>query len=571
MPTSGGGPTNRRRPPECGYTLDGQTCTERGDHLCTPRVAHVTAFFAEILVHTKGRWARTPFRLEPWQADDIVGPLFGTVTWSTESGRYVRRYRIAWIELARKNGKSELLAGIALYLLVADGEEGAEIYGCAKDRDQARKVFDVAARMVQLSPLLSRRLTLYAQAKRIVDQQTGSYYEAVPGDAAGNLGHNPHGIVFDEVIAQPNGDLWTAMRTAMGTRDQPLMVAATTPGDDPQSFAHAEHEEMVKVADDPARAPHMFVYIRNLPRDADPWDEANWRVPNPALGSFLSLDALRQEATEARNDPAKENAFRQFRLSQWVSQSTRWMPMHLWDATGDDLWLTPDWGREQLAGRVAYGGLDLAARFDLCAWCLLLPGDEPDEPVDVLWRFWLPEGGVERLDKLNDGKFSRWARDGWITVTAGQVLDFDRVVEDITADAALFNIRAVDADEFSAWPMIQRIADACTLDVDAGEVSAYRNTYDRMTPGMNEVMGLVRQERLAHHGNPVARFCFDACEVRHAPYDPNLCRPSKPQRATARARIDAVPTAAMAANAWQAHAGVEPSRSAYEDHGLMVV
>jgi phage terminase large subunit-like protein len=565
--------SSRAKPafPPCDRTFDGQVCGKSGEHLCGPRVAHVLAFFAEILVHTKGRWARRAFHPASWQTNDIITPLFGTATWSEEAQRYVRRYRIAWIEIARKNGKSELLAAFALYLLIADDEESAEIYGCARDKDQARKVFDVAVRMVQLSLILSARLKIYNQAKRIADDRTGSYYEVLAADAAGNLGHNPHGIVFDEVLTQRDSSLWTAMRTAMGARDQPLMVAATTAGDDPQSFGKAEHDEMMRIAEDPDRAPHVFVFMRSLPSDADPWDEANWRIPNPALGEFLSLQSLREEAQEARNDPAKENAFRQFRLNQWVSQSTRWMPMHLWDSACGDLWVNPKWGYDQLAGRRAYGGVDLSAKFDLTAWCVVIPSDDPFGPVDAVWRFWLPETGLEKLDKLHDGKFTRWAAQGWITVTEGSVIDYDRVVEDIACDARHFRLVGVDADEWSMWPVINRIASAVGLDPEAGEVTAYRNTYDRLSGGMDEIMGLVRTERLQHHGNPVARFCFDMCEVRHAPYDANLVRPVKPERSSERARIDAVPTAAMAANAWKRREGAEEYVSAYETSRLMVV
>jgi phage terminase large subunit-like protein len=560
--------------PQCGYTFDDTTCEERGEHRCAPRVIKVVGFFRDVLVHTKGRWARQRFELADWQIFDIVAPLFGTIVWSAEAQQYVRRYRIAWIELARKNGKSELLAGVALYLLVADAEEGAEIYGCARDRDQARKVFDVAQRMVQLSPVLRKRLKVYAQAKRIVDESTGSYYEIVPADASGNLGHNPHGVVLDEVISQRDGSLWAAMRTAMGARTQPLMIAATTAGDDLQSFAYNEHSECERIEDDPERARHVFVHMRNTPRDADPYDEAGWRHANPALGSFLSLEALRDEAQEARNDPAKENAFRQFRLNQWVSQASRWMPMHLFDGATPDIWLTPDHDRRKLVGRTAFAGLDLAAKFDLCAFCLLFPpeqGDDDEGPIHALWRFWIPEDGLAKLDRLNDNKFARWAKAGWVTVTAGSVIDYDKVIEDIAADAAQFNIAALDADEWSMWPIITRIAQACSLDVEAGDVSVYKNTYDRMSPGMTDVLGWVQERRFAHHGNPVARFCFDACEVRRAPYDANLVRPVKPERSADRKRIDAVPTAAMAANAYRVRASAIPAESAYEGRRLVVL
>lgn len=172
-------PRSSVRLPECGFTLDGRTCRKRGDHFCQPRANHAVAFCQELCRHTKDRWARTPFILSTWQRRDIVAPLFGEVVWDEEWDCYVRRYRIAWIEVARKNGKSELLAFIALYLLVADGVEGAEIYGCAMDRGQAAKVFDVAARMVKLSPVLSARLVVKDHIKRIIDEQTGSYYEVV--------------------------------------------------------------------------------------------------------------------------------------------------------------------------------------------------------------------------------------------------------------------------------------------------------------------------------------------------------------------------------------------------------
>lgn len=558
--------------PICGKAFDLYRCDKRGEHVCEARSQHIQAFFDEILVHTKGRWSRTPFRLLDWQISDIMEPLFATVVWSEEFERYVRRYRLAWIEVARKNGKSELLAGIALYLLIADDEDGAEIYGCAVDRDQARKVYDVAERMVQLSPVLGARLKINKQAKRIYDITTGSYYEVVAADAGGNLGHNPHGIVFDEVLTQKNSSLWNAMRTGMGAREQALMVAATTAGDDPQSFGKTEHDEMQKVADDPDRARHVFVYMRNLAPDKNPWDEKNWHFPNPALGQFLSIQSLRDEAQEAQNDPSKENAFRQFRLNQWVAQASRWMPMHLWDRCAGDLWMNPDWGRKALAGRTAYAGFDLAAKFDLTAWAVVIPGDEPSEdPAHILWRFWLPEAGLERLDQFHDGKFTRWAKQGWLTVTEGSVIDYDKVIDDIGEDARDFRIVAADCDEWSMWPIINRIADTLGLDVEQGEITAYRNTYDRMSPGMTDLMGTVKRERLRHHGNPVARFCFDQCEVRHAPYDPNLVRPEKPERGRDKARIDAVPAAAMAVAAWKTREGADPYRSAYEERGLMVI
>jgi phage terminase large subunit-like protein len=544
-PTTTRPPTKSPRLPVCGRTFDGRTCRKRGDHLCKPRADHAIAFAQEICVHTKDRWARTAFILAPWQRDDIVTPLFGEVRWDTEWNAYVRRYRIAWIELARKNGKSELLAFVALYMLVADGVEGAEIYGCAMDKPQAHKVFDVAARMVKLSPVLSRRLRVIEHQARIVDENTGSYYEVVAADGMGNLGHNPSAVIFDEVLTQPNGDLWSAMRTGMGTRMQPLMIAATTAGNDPASFAKSEHDECVKIADNPARAPHRFVYLRNLPDDADPWDERNWFVFNPALGDFLSIEALREEAQEARNDPKRENAFRQYRLNQWVRQSTRWMPMHLYQLCAGTEAGEPAALRAQLARRPAWGGLDLASKLDLTAWCLIVP-DGLDDHVSALWRFWLPEAGVEFLDKHTDNRVTQWANAGWITVTPGEVIDYDTVYADIAEDCASLRVADISYDEWSGEPVRQAIEKQT-------KVTMYpvAQTYKGMTHGMTELMALTKSRGWSHHNNPVAAFCFDNVEVRSPSGEPDLIRPDKPERGKVGKRIDAVPTAAMAVSGWR--------------------
>lgn len=527
-PGSGSRSVAVQQPPVCGFTLDGRTCKKRGDHRCKPRAEKVVAFFRELLVHTKGRWARHPFELEPWQAEDIVRPLFGRVRWDHEAQRYVRRYSIAWVEVARKNGKSELMAGIALYLLVADDEESAEVYGCAKDRDQAAVVFDVAKRMVELSPVLSKRLSVKAQQKRIIDERTASVYAVVAADAGGNLGLNPHGIIFDEVLTQPNGDLWEAMKTGMGSRDQPLMVAATTAGDDPSSFAKSEHDEMLRVIEDPDRAPHVFAYIRNVPMDADPWDESNWTLGNPALGSFLRLEVLRQEAMDAKHNRRKENSFRQFRLNQWVSQTTRYISMDEWKANTGDVALTPDWLDERQEGKIAWGGLDLSSKLDLTAWCLLF------EDGSVRWRLWIPEDMVPTLDKHTDDKFGEWVKEGWVTATEGNVIDYARVYDDIEEDCARFAVASVTYDKWCGEPVRQALMERTGLE----EWIESSTTYDRMTAPMKELMRGLKAGEFAHGGNPVLAWMADSLEAKSPTDDPERVRPVKPVRDKTGKRID---------------------------------
>lgn len=548
----------------CGYVFDDVECASLGDHFCIPRADKAQAFFEEILVHTKGIYARKRFVLEDWQRDDIVRPLFGETVWSDEFG-YKRKYEVAWIEIARKNGKTELLAGIMLYLLVADGEESAEIYGVARDRKQAALAYDVAAQMVRFSPVLSKRLKITEYKRRIYDFRTNSFYEVISADAQSALGSNPSGVGADEILAWPNGGMWDSMRTGMGSgaRRQPLMVASTTAGSDTEGFAGQMHKEMLKVSEEPSRAPHVFTYIRNTPMDADPFDESLWPLANPALGSFLSWEAMRKQALEAGNNPIAEMAFRQFRLNQWQRSTVRWMKMHLWDACAGVLHGSAEATMKAFSGRECWFGFDLAARKDLCALCYVFPDE--DGSLDAVWRFWCPEAAFASLDRLNGGRFSHFVRDGWLTVTDGDVLDFQRVYADIEADSKRFSILGGDADKWSSDPVIQEIESRTYV----REIFAYKNDFSHMSDGMHRVYEMVMQGKFRHHGNPLARFCFDSCEARVAPYDPNLIRPDIPDRAIAAKRIDGVPAAVMAVNAWFTRG--QSARSIYEEEEILVL
>lgn len=537
MPRSGSAP-------RCRYRWDDVECDARGGHFCGPRADHAQAWFEEVLVHTKGKWARTPFVLAGWQRDEIVRPLFGETTWDVEHEQYRRQYRISWIELARKQGKSEMLAGIALFLLFSDGEEGAEIYGCAADRDQARKVYDVAERMVQLSPFLSKKLTVKSYAKRIIYEKTGSYYEVIASDAAGNLGHNPHGIIFDEILTQPNRELWDALRTAMGTRVQPLMVAATTPGNDPASFAAVEHEEMVRIAEDPGRAPHVHTFIRNTPKDADPWDEANWVHANPALGDFLSVEALRQEALEAKNDPTRENSFRQFRLSQWVQQAERWLSLQYWDAQPNIQLMVED----DLVGEQCFGGLDLASKLDLTALCWHFGPDDDSGVHRALWRFWLPEDRLADMDRRTGGKASVWAREGWIHLTEGDVTDYRAVLDRIDGDCGRFDVAELGFDPWNAQHLINELNERGVL-----ETVEVRQGYASLSAGMQEWQRLIVQGRYVHGGNPVMRWMADNLVAR-SDVNGNVA----PDRKRSHEKIDGCVAAIMALGRWQAHVDATP-------------
>lgn len=580
-------PRGTGREPICGYTFRGKTCKKRGPHYCEPRADKAVKFFARMLVHTKGAHKRRPFILKDWQEWDIVRPLFGEVAWSTEWGLYVRRYRVFYFFVARKNGKSEFDAGLVLLLLVGDDEEAAEVFGAAADTKQAGKVFEPALRMRDLSPKLKARLQYNKNSRRLFDESTASYYEIITADPLGELGHGPHGFVLDEVLSQRNGDLWEAMRTALGTRTQPLLIATSTETNDPHSFGADMIDEAEAIMYDPARAPHILSYVRKLPStdekleelqrhfaghpdlpvSTDHFDERNWKWPNPGLDDFKSREAMREMALEAKNEPRKENSFRQFQLNQRVAQATRWMPMQLYHACSGDIWLSRDAHRENFRGRTAYCGLDLAAKFDLVAWCIVIPDEESG--ADVFWRFWLPEDALPELDKATNGRFTQWAQDGWLTLCEGGVIEYDDVYRDIGEDANFYNIAGGGADKWSLMPVIQEVSKRTSLEVDKALVIV-EPTYQGMSPGMGHLMSLVKTGGFRHHGNPVAEFCFDCVETRHAPYDPELIRPDKPDRQKTGKRIDGVTAGVMAVDAWKGR-GVRVVRSAYEEHDLIVI
>lgn len=544
-----------KRPEPCGYIFDDVECKETGEHFCAPRANKAQAFFEEILQHTKGRYVRKRFILAAWQRDDIIRPLFGRVVWSDEFDSYKRRYEVAWFEVARKCGKTELLAGVMLYLLVADGEESGEIYGVARDITQAKLAFDVAAQMVKFSPVLSKRLQVSDYKKRIYDSRTNSFYQVIAADARSALGSNPSGVGADEILAWNDGGMWDSLRTGMGSgaRLQPLMVASTTAGNDTEGFAGQMHKNMERVAENPD-APenhHIFVYMRNTPKDADPWDEANWWHANPALGDFLSLESLRKQALEAKANPIAEMAFRQYRLNQWQSSTVRWMNMFLWDKKPNRSTIYPDNEKmfEAFSGYECYFGLDLAAKQDLCSMCYLFPSADPSYGVDLLWRHWMPEAAVDKLDRLNQGRFTNeFARGGWLTVTAGNVLDFEQLYADIKKDSQRFVILGGDVDKHMSEPVIQRIRLETGIGVE--DIYAYDFQFGAVSDGMHRIYDMVTEGIFRHHANPLARFCFDACEARYKTADPDQIMPEKPNRMRNAKRIDAVASAILAVNAW---------------------
>jgi len=518
-------------------------CDRRGRHFCAPRAAHVVGFIEECCVHTKSRWAGKPFLLTEWQRREIVEPVFGWVEWSAEFEQWVRVYRVVWLSAGRKNGKSELLAALALYLLLADGEQGAELIGCAGTRRQAGKVFAVAQRMIQLSPVLSEALAsgeiviTKHDGARIAHVPTGSWYECISADADNALGENIHGCLFDEVATQPGDALWHAVRTSMGTRPQALLIAATTAGDRTHGFAAREAAYCRRVAADPGLDRRRYVWIRAANPAAELNDPVAWAAANPALGHFLSPSALEDEAAEAMLDPRKAKAFRMFRLNQWQRPESRWLPAGRWrtGAPGDPAALT---------GRRCHGGVDLAAVSDLTSLCWFFPAPDDEAPAAARWHHYVPEGAVERLDEITSGSFSEWIAGGWVTVTPGEVVDYRPMRADIAAGYRDFALVDLGIDRWNSSETVTWAAE----NLPRLDVSLVAQSFIGQSSALKAIDRLLRERRLDVGADPVAAWCAACAEVVQDRAE-NL-KLTKPDRARGTARIDAVAALANAVDGW---------------------
>lgn len=455
----------------------------------------MVAFFSEALSHTKGDYAGKPFAPTSWQRDRILRPLFGQVTFDPVRGRYVRQYRILYLSVARKNGKTELLAGIMLYLLIADGEQGAEIYGLALDMAQAGLVFRVARQMVRRNRVLADRLKVVDAAARIVDEATGSFYGVIASDADGTLGLNPSGGYIDELLTQRNRDLFDALRTGMGARAQPLLCLATTAEASESGFAATERQWSERILADPELEPERLVVIYS----ADPMHDwrlpATWKEANPALGDFLELRTLASECRSAQGNPVEERSFRQYRLNQPGKSVGLAINIPSWDASSGLIgWRElPD----VLVGRPCFGGMDLSATSDLAAYALVFP---TEGGFQVIWRHFVPSAALLELGRRSGGQAAVWVAQGALQVTEGNVTDYGVVKRALEADRDTFDIVELGFNKWQALQLSGELAD------DGWPMMAVSQGFGSQAGPTSELLRAVGTGTLHHGDNPVARW-----------------------------------------------------------------
>ena len=445
--------------------------------------------FIENLCHTKGKWAGKRFWLLPWQ-ERIIRDVFGVV----RADGY-RQFRTAYVEIPKKNGKSELAAAIALYLLYADNEPSAEVYGAAADRQQASIVFDVARRMVEMSPALLKRSKIMSAGKRLVNYSNAGFYQVLSAEVGTKHGLNVSGLVLDELHAQPNRNLVDVLTKGSGdARTQPFYFLITTAGTDRNSICYEYHSKASDILYGKRIDPSFYPVIYGL-EDGDDWnDEKNWYKANPSLDQTIQIDRVRDAYREALQNPAEENVFRQLRLDQWVGSSVAWIPEHVYDQGARQIDL------DVLKGRDCYAGLDLSSTSDITAFVMIFPPRFDGDEYVVLPHFWLPRETLKLRVRRDHVPYDVWEKQDLFHVTEGNVVDYNFVRQTINELGQQFHILEIGVDR---WNATQLITD---LEGDGFTMVPIGMGFKDMSPGMKELYKLLLEGRVNHGGNPVLRW-----------------------------------------------------------------
>lgn len=501
----------------------------RGDSWFEPKLAkRIIDFFHECLQHVEGALAGQPFRLERWQ-QAVVANLFGWVR-KDAHGRVVRRYRETMIYVPRKNGKSPLAAGIALYCLLCDAEAGAQVVCAAADQEQAAVVFRHARGMVEQEPELAARVQVYRALKSIVlrDDQAATF-KTLSSQANTKHGGNLHAAIIDEVHAHPTRDLVDVLTTSMASanRRQPLTVMITTADYHRESICNEKHDYAGKVRDRIIDDPSFLPVIYETKQNEEWKDPAVWAKSNPNLGVSVSLEYLERECKKAQESPAYENTFRRLHLNQKTETDVRAIPMDRWEACG-----TPRFDESELRGRECWSGLDLASTTDVAAFALTFPREDG---YQLMTRFWVPESGMRQRSRRDRVPYDQWAREGWITATPGDVIDYDRIRRDVVALGKDYNIREIAADRWNATQIIAQ------LQGDGFEMFAFGQGFASMTAPTKELLKLIAAGKLWHNGNPVLRWMASNLAT-----DEDAAGNLKPSKKKSTEKIDGVVAVIMA-------------------------
>lgn len=462
-----------------------RTWATSGPYLFDEEEAGEWCEFAEELPHIKGPLAGQNIRLEGWQCF-ILTTVFGWRKRSTGT----RRFRRVYIEVPRGNAKSTLSSGVGLKAAFADGEGGAEVYSAATTRDQARIVFKDAQAMARRRPELCRELGVEVLAHDIVQSSTASKFTALASDSNSLDGLNIHFAAVDELHAHKTREVYDVLETGTGKRPQSMLWSITTAGSDRVGICYELRTYTTKVLSGVIEDESHFGIIYTID-DGDDWtDETSWRKANPNWGVSVQPDVVAQLAAKAMQMPAAQANFKTKHLDVWVNADQAWMDMRAWDRCAD-----PDLTIERFAGEPCYIGLDLASKTDMAARVAIFPKVIDGQAHYYLFgRYFLPE---QAIDDGRNSQYRGWATQDLVTVTPGDVLDFQAVEDDVLAISSAHQVAEVAYDPWQATQLAQR------LQANGATTVEFRNTVGNFSAPMKELDALARSGRLHHNGDPV--------------------------------------------------------------------
>lgn len=497
-------------------------------------------FFPSVLHLAQGEHAGKPFELQPWQKF-IVGSLFG---WMGADGH--RRFRTAYLEIGKGNGKSPLAAGVGLYGLCADHEAAAEIYSAATTRDQAKIVWGDAQKMVTASPEL--RDAVFETVNNLAFVKTNSFFRPVSAEASTLDGLRPHIVLVDEVHEHPNDLVINKLRAGFKGRRQPLIMEITNSGWDRHSICWQHHDYSSKIVAGILENDSWFAYVCGLDEKDDWKNEAIWPKANPNLGVSVTVKYLREQVQEASEMPAKENIVRRLNFCEWTEQSDRLIAMEAWDRGAAPIDVAA------LEGRLCYAGLDFARISDSSSLCLLFPPLEPGGLFQVLMRYWVPEEDIRIRSERDRVPYQVWAREGLLVATPGNATDFGHIKRDTLELAGRFRIAELAYDRMFANSTIQ------DLQAEGMNVVEFGQGFLSMGSPTAELLRHLKADTLQHGGHPILRW-----NASNMAASQDAAGNLKPDKAKSRERIDGMVALIMALGRATVHS---QRASVYETRGV---
>jgi len=510
------------------------------------KAERVIKFIERITTHTKGELAKQPFMLEPFQKQ-VISDIFGNVN---EDG--LRITREAFLFWPRKNGKTNFLAALGLYLLVADNEPGAEIIVCAADRGQAGMIHEIQKQMVLQSPLLMEKVKVYRNS---IVGKDGSFIQARSADADTAHGYNAHAVLFDELHSQPNRDLYDVMKTASGARRQPLFFSISTAGTNKESICYEVYDYAKKVRDGVIEDETFYPHIFEADEEADIHNPKTWKKANPGFGVTIKADYIEAQAKKAKALVTYENTFRRLHLNQWTTSEVRWI------SDEDYLSCSKDYKDYELEGRDCYAALDLASTEDLTALVLIFPPVEEDEPFKTMVYSWVSEAAVDRRKGKSGADYNNFIAREELTVTPGNVTDYRYIEDTIYEVASLYNIKAIAFDRWNSSSLIAALAE------EGLPVEPYGQGFASMSPAIKQLEIWIRSGQIAHNGNRLLRWCVSNVQAKSDPAG-NL----KFDKAKSTDKIDVAQAWAMAVGIWLIkHRSEDEDGSIYDERDLIIL